>query len=1175
MSSDNELRAELHGEEPPAEAVSLWSLLSQAAHQHPHNSAVISLHQSEAQLIPGKLSYIELFEKSEILAACLESFVDVSEHSIMTFLHNQVEFALLFWTSARLGYTFVPLDPQSVGRPEVDHMLTTVKPSIIVTADAHLAATLVKTTSALLRDVPLKVAIRNGNESLPLSWQSFQVVFSKLSRVPTRDPTPKHASDVVLILFTSGTTAAPKACPHTSKTLCLPALAYRSLRHINEDKCSAQHLPSHHSLGMTVTLAFWLAGACVMYPSRTFDALSTLDAIKRHRCTHMAAVPSMIHALRSHSSFDSCMLGSLLSIDLAGTTIESETLRACLDPNQFGAKSASTHFGMTESAFSIGWDNADIPENQEISSSVGRPIPGAKVAICEPGSKTPLKRGQVGELHLGGHQVISGYIGVEDDMIYEKPGSQELWIATGDRAVIDAVGVVHVLGRYKDMIVRGGVNISPFSIESSFERVAGVTARVVAVPDEVAGEVPVAIVQKTEACSISNDDLRQAVHSELGPTLSPVKVLDMTSDLGLERFPTTTSGKIRKVELQERVTSFLAEQQSTAKSIADGSYLDISIRAWSQITGYAEDSLPLDESIHTFADSIMILQFTALIKRELGISLGLEDFDNKATIRGQAQLLSQNTASPQDQSSPVMNRDGPPETEDMAHTCGDPEVTAETRNLMKPILAEMNLNWDQHVEDVIPLPDINMFLGQRLRPQSFNHRQAFSVPKASSTELKEALKRSLVHYSTLRSLIISYKDNLQLFVVIRPGNHWDALTVTENLDVEKPEDLCLLLRDNMEYDFAAVPGPLFKLLIADVKSTGGSGFAFLGQHATFDALSISLWLQDLDAILLGHSPPSDRGNYKDFADTYFLHRSGHAAQAACDFHYRRLRDLGRSQKAFWPAHRAPGWFRGHEIDWKHLDGTPGRPEERPILDGEDACGQTGILRTIHLPSFNQHRADVGVPSVIFTKAACALMNIHFTGAEEAVFVGFEAGRSWPFVEDHSADSPLPFTHPMDIPGPTVELVLSKITVHKRDSVSNLVRRMYEEQQELTRYAHAPIYRLRSMLASEHIPRDIDGGDVLDSLFRRQCFNWLPGTKSRVGKNLKRVEQVQMEFRSDIGLQWFCGFQDDETIFIDAKWDNAQLRKREVEQALDVFVDALRWVTSADNWDKSLAECGFI
>ena len=467
------------------------------------------------------------------------------------------------------------------------------------------------------------------------------------------------------------------------------------------------------------------------------------------------------------------------------------------------------------------------------------------------------------------------------------------------------------------------------------------------------------------------------------------------------------------------------------------------------------------------------------------------------------------------------------------------------------------------------MTDTDRFLGRPLRPQSFNRRHAIATTNTDCAELEKALKTSLAHHSILRSLVVRFDETTELFIVVRPCDEWYELSVVAGFEVEKPEDLRSILRNDPKYSFAALPGPLFKVGIAKIRSTGGSGFVFHGQHAVFDALSLSFWVKDIDLILSGGSPT--RTSYKDFADAYFLHRDGPAAQAACDFHVRRLHGLGGMTEALWPPQRSPGWFRGSDEGWLHLDGTPGTPQERPILDGIDACGQSGIVRTVQLPHLSQHRAAVGIPSAVFAKSACALMNVCQTGAKEAIFASAEAGRSWPFWEDWAHGSHAPSTHPLDIAGPTFEMVLNKIRVDRQERLSSFLRYVAEEQKLLTKHAHAPLCTIFSMLEKERNPSSVDNGDgsIFDTHFRRQGFNWLPNTKA--ARDLVHLNEVQMESSANINLQWNCGLVDEETLFVSAQWDDAQLGAREVQGAADVFIKAVQWLTEPANWENGIGD----
>ena len=332
-------------------------------------------------------------------------------------------------------------------------------------------------------------------------------------------------------------------------------------------------------------------------------------------------------------------------------------------------------------------------------------------------------------------------------------------------------------------------------------------------------------------------------------------------------------------------------------------------------------------------------------------------------------------------------------------------------------------------------------------------------------------------------------------------------------------------------------------------------------------------IQDLDLVLGGGSPA--RGKFKDFADIYFMHRDGPTARAACDFHARRLRGLANIQESFWPPQRAPGWFQGNDEGWIHLDGTPGKPGERPSLDNHNVGRNESIVRIIHLPRFSQHRSTVGVSSAVFPKSACALMNVHQTGAKEAIFGSSEAGRSWPFLEDLDQNSQTHLAHPLEIAGPTIEIVLNRIAVDPQELVSTFTCRVNEEQKEMTTYAHAPLYAIRTMLESEQIQSGPENSDVLDCLFIRQVFNWLPGTASKIDNHPKNLKQLQLDTRSNLGLKWNCGFEDEERMFISATWDCAQLRATEVAAAADVFARAVEWFTTPENWDRTLGDCELI
>ena len=148
--------------------------------------------------------------------------------------------------------------------------------------------------------------------------------------------------------------------------------------------------------------------------------------------------------------------------------ISPETLAAAADPNGVGVKVVSAGFGMSEVLPVFGTDSEQPLKIQDGIVGFDKILTGAKVRICEPESRKILRRGEVGELHLGGNGVIGGYMYGDNKVFYDD--ESEHWIVTGDQAKMDVDGTLYIMGRYKDIIIRGGENLSPALIESCLEK---------------------------------------------------------------------------------------------------------------------------------------------------------------------------------------------------------------------------------------------------------------------------------------------------------------------------------------------------------------------------------------------------------------------------------------------------------------------------------------------------------------------------------------------------------------------------------------------------------------------------------------------------------------------------------------------------------------------------------
>jgi acyl-CoA synthetase (AMP-forming)/AMP-acid ligase II len=463
----------------------LSSLLYQAAEKYRDHEAVISLHQWE---LPGhsdkpteiegprnqRLTYGELHLASLKLAGGLLSKGVTGGSSVVTVLFNQIEWCLAFWATMHLGCRFVPLDPRTITQSEEAlYLLRQANADVILVASDSLAAQV----DAILqkqekRDILRCVVSEGSTGQLLEGWNMIMdVMASSLNSTDVDPGLAMSPQDTAVILFSSGTTSRPKACPQTSVNLSAPAVQAGQAFNMAPGHSICQHLPSFHIFGIAFCLAAWLAGATVVFPSPSFDAAASIRAIQQGTNVHAPCVPIIVQAIAEHPSTPTTGFETLESITLGGAPSFPRIIELCkgLTP-----KRLCVGYGLTEGVVTL-MNLKDINDWElgtgDISS--GRVCSGSKIKICEPGKRVPIECGQHGELHQGGLPVFNGYLGIESEACYQEGGVN--WVATGDQAYMDEEGYVYIFGRYKDIIIRGGENISPAKIENCLRKAEGVS----------------------------------------------------------------------------------------------------------------------------------------------------------------------------------------------------------------------------------------------------------------------------------------------------------------------------------------------------------------------------------------------------------------------------------------------------------------------------------------------------------------------------------------------------------------------------------------------------------------------------------------------------------------------------------------------------------------------------
>jgi acyl-CoA synthetase (AMP-forming)/AMP-acid ligase II len=1141
-----------------------------AKHQSPSKFRWVGSHHTEKEYV--QWTFADLDRGARRLATALNRLAHIERRPIAALINNQAEWALFYWATAYLHSPFVPINPKVAARAEeLNHMLDLVGPVVLVTADLNIAAQLEQSLSEKLNaSISTRITLSNAGPETVNTW-------SLLSDIMSGDPTPPDtpdvvaANDTIVILFTSGTTSLPKPCALTSYQCLNAALGYMDAQKVNSSHRFVQHLPGFHSYGIGWSLGFWVMGGTVIFPSDSFEAQATLQCFDELQATHMGLVPTTAQATLAHPNFGRTDLSSLVSIDISGAGVLPSLVDACTAALNVPS---STSYGMTESPGTMAWsvEEGSVIRNGEVMS--GRPVRATVVKICEPGTRDIVPRGQLGELHNGGPQVIPRYMDPRvssGDFYTDEQGTR--WIITGDQAIMDQDGAVRISGRYKDMIIRGGENISPASIEDYLSKKQDIfMVYVVGAPDEMAGEVPIAVITTVDGCEANLNELKLDTQRDLGPAFAPKMVLHLKKDLGLDAFPSTASGKVRKVELAKVVREYLKEQQSAALD-KSGSTIESLINIWKMISG--TDGLLPSSILESFADSLMMMQLSSLVKRELDRDITVEDYQTCLTIQDQADLI---------QSRPLKSavvlapsRAGPPTLLDMPHAREDIAVFEHTREAVESMLRPLNMSWND-VEDVVPLPDWDAIFAKQSRPSSWSLRFAYNAA-VDAESLAVAIKASLEYHPTMRALTLQSQDDESLLVTVRPTENWLKASVTTGWEVETKEDLNDLLLDDPLLDNVSTPGPLVKFHIAKVRSDNSSGLIMVASHSVNDMSMTKVWLEDVVSLLTGEAPVIPHALFKDYATAFYDHKDGLEAENGIEYWTRKHAGISSvPESTLWPAQRAPEWFKGNDTNWSRSNGAKARKGERSTPLALKLAAQKGLRRKVLVEDIPLLKAQYNVPSFMLVKSAIALLNISRTGGKEAIFGTINAARTWPFASDYTALEREAYTgNPLDISGCTTEYVLDRIPVGRSKSVLDFMQQVTKDEERNASFAHAPFFRvvdrLRDPLSDDDTrtfaERERDA-DALLPLIRRQSFNWLPTAPTAQSK--KGLQFQDMRTRMDNGLT-ITGFlaDDKRSVVLGFSWDAEHLSMIEAESALNELVGLVGRMGKEENWGLTIGE----
>lgn len=448
---------------------------------------------------------------------------------------NCPEWVLVQYATARIGAIMVNINP-AYRTHEVEYVLKQSGVSLLVASLSHKTSDYRAMAEQVRGNCPeLREIVYIGDPS----WD-------ELLRRATPDVSYEELScdDPINIQYTSGTTGFPKGATLSHHNILNNGyFVGESIAYSEQDRICIP-VPFYHCFGMVMgNLAATSHGACMVIPAPSFDPAATLEAVQRERCTSLYGVPTMFIAELNLPDFASYDLSTLRTGIMAGSPCPVEVMKRVVA--EMHMEQVSICYGMTEtSPVSLQTRIEDDLEHR--TATVGRVLPHLEVKVVDPATGVTRPRGTAGELCTRGYSVMLGYWN-EPEKTAEAVDAGR-WMHTGDLAVMREDGYVEIVGRIKDMIIRGGENIYPREIEEflyAHPKIRDV--QVVGVPHERYGEEVLAcVIPSDPADPLTLEELRDFCAGRLAHYKVPSR-LQL-----LDTFPMTVSGKVRKVELRNK-----------------------------------------------------------------------------------------------------------------------------------------------------------------------------------------------------------------------------------------------------------------------------------------------------------------------------------------------------------------------------------------------------------------------------------------------------------------------------------------------------------------------------------------------------------------------------------------------------------------------------------------------
>ena len=501
---------------------------------YPDRDAVVVCHQDV------RWTYAEFGARVDRVARALVGIGLQPGDRMGIWAPNCAEWLLVQYASAKAGVILVNVNP-AYRTSELEFVLNQSGCRVLISARAFKSSDYV----AMVREVAPRCPALERTVFLDSGdWEELLAAGDAELSLPAG----LQFDDPINIQYTSGTTGFPKGATLTHHNILNNGFFIgETCRYTPEDRVCIP-VPFYHCFGMVLgNLACTTHAACIVIPAPSFEPHATLEAVQSERCTSLYGVPTMFIAELDLPEFDEFDLTSLRTGIMAGSPCPVEVMRNVID--RMHMAEVTICYGMTETSPVSTQTSADDDVDRR-TSTVGRVHPHVEIKIIDPASGECVERDVPGELLTRGYSVMLGYWNDPEQTAEAIDAAG--WMHTGDLATMDRDGYVNIVGRSKDMIIRGGENVYPREIEEFlYTHPAIRDVQVVGIPDERYGEEIAALVIAREPGTIDADAVREFCRGKIAHYKIPRYVISV------DEFPMTVTGKIQKFKLRDQAIEWL------------------------------------------------------------------------------------------------------------------------------------------------------------------------------------------------------------------------------------------------------------------------------------------------------------------------------------------------------------------------------------------------------------------------------------------------------------------------------------------------------------------------------------------------------------------------------------------------------------------------------------------